>query len=375
MSNANYMDGVSVKIAEKYKPPPPIYNLSQPVLNKIHLDNDYYWKCPLFSYDLQLEKKALSKIEEWKRIRLRNKEQRKERLLRREHLLKQAYEDKQKNLLNNVSYPNADDLSSGEEEDKFEQCAKTNKNCEAIADLKTMSPPACQTVNSFDNILQPTVLTLNSSSTAYSSHAPITKSSIENKVSNSFNYKDFEEDTSSPFDNIELKTINDLDVLAQVLHNSQIQSPADKMMDNRNMNEMTDITEQSPLTCIAEQEQFVVGNIPKCNSNLPRFHNDLSSAQEAHLPLRDHNLLSTYDLPRFSLNVGFSNQPESGNASEIESVKYQKIKDQSLLDDQMKSKSVPDILKELRDEIQKSATRRYRNCSFNIDQSSIKSGM
>lgn len=49
---------------------------------------------------------------------------------------------------------------------------------------------------------------------------PITQSSIDtctSKTSNTFNISDFEADTSSPFDNMELKTINEMEELAHVL--------------------------------------------------------------------------------------------------------------------------------------------------------------
>lgn len=49
---------------------------------------------------------------------------------------------------------------------------------------------------------------------------PITVSSVDtcsSKVSDNFNFSDFEADTSSPFDNMELKTINEMEELAHVL--------------------------------------------------------------------------------------------------------------------------------------------------------------
>jgi hypothetical protein len=49
---------------------------------------------------------------------------------------------------------------------------------------------------------------------------PITQSSIDtntSKTSDTFNISDFEADTSSPFDNMELKTINEMEELAHVL--------------------------------------------------------------------------------------------------------------------------------------------------------------
>lgn len=62
----------------------------------------------------------------------------------------------------------------------------------------------------YNNILTPTPLTNVSN---YHSR----NMSVHLKDKSAFNLSDFEGDTSSPFDNVELKTINDLEELAQVL--------------------------------------------------------------------------------------------------------------------------------------------------------------
>ncbi|KAM7362615.1 uncharacterized protein ACRADG_013217 isoform 2-T2 [Cochliomyia hominivorax] len=402
MYNANYMDGVPVKIAEKYKPPPAIYKLSQSLVNKLNLEENYYKNCPAFSYDLQLEQKALSKIEQWKCIRQRNKELRKERISRREQQRKKEDEVRQKNLLYSVSYPSTDDLSSEEEDDKIEVDVEYKENGKGIFEAKETAPQICvtETANSFHNILQPTVLSYNSSSNSSNSTlAPVIKSQHESKFSNSFNYKDFEDDTSSPFDNIELKTINDLDVLAQVLHNTQINSPAvDNSSENQALasSDNTNTTE-SPNNCYPERELekqhytnllTTIENIPKPNNNsLPRFNYDFNSTQGVLTEFRDQNAISATSM-QFNANLPPPQNPQScissqhlynglNNSNDYYNYPSNQITEnshphnklQALTEDHLtKSKSVPDILKELRDEIRNSEIRRYRNCSYNTEQ-------
>lgn len=67
-------------------------------------------------------------------------------------------------------------------------------------------------VPSFVSILTPTPMTTNPRNDSYSFNNVDPKSP--------FNISEFEADTSSPFDNVELKTINDMEELAKVLRNS-----------------------------------------------------------------------------------------------------------------------------------------------------------
>lgn len=404
MYNANYMDGVPVKIAERYKPPPAIYNVSQSLLNKLNLEDNYYENSPLYSYNLQLEQKALSKIDQWKRIRARNKELRRERIERREQQRIREDEFRQKNLLCSVSYPSTDDLSSssgGEDENNEENNMNHKENGRAITESKETVPQinVSETTNSFHNILQPTVLSNSSNSSSNSVRsdlASLIKTNFEGKLSNSFNYKDFEEDTSSPFDNIELKTINDLDVLAQVLHNTRIKSSQPNVEE---LHETTTSTqEDNTPTISSDPEQYdnvselpqpaslLCQSIPKPNNNsLPKYYYELSSTQEAVTPLRDHYTTTAINnanlptlLPQYKLHYqGLNNANEyySLNPNHSVDCNFQNTLNVGasqlhvLQEDQVtKSKSVPDILKELRDEIRNSEIRRSRNYSYNMQE-------
>ncbi|CAD6992144.1 uncharacterized protein LOC101448830 [Ceratitis capitata] len=231
MSNFNYMDKVPVKIAESYKPPPRLYQLPQAIFHKLQLPVGYYNEAQQFRYDFQLERKVLAKMPEWRRLRQQERDARRERKEQREQERLLELEAKNKQMLGAVSYPSADDLSSSDsdsDEKKHEgQKSKDSEKSEPDSEAKLI---LSSQINSFDNILQPTIISRkfeNSQTSCIlgSDLQPFAKTGKYSNVAkdvNAFNYKDFEEDTSSPFDNIELKTINDLDILAQVLHNTQM---------------------------------------------------------------------------------------------------------------------------------------------------------
>ncbi|XP_005178590.1 uncharacterized protein LOC101895018 isoform X2 [Musca domestica] len=418
MNHANYMEGVPVKIAEKYKPPPEIYKLPQSLVNKLNLPENFYKDSPQYQYDLQLEHKALSKIGEWKRIRQRNKNARIERKAKRE-LQRQEDEKRQRNLLMCVSYPSADELSSSGSETEVDPVESGNvKTNETTATVAECFPEICVTksVNSFHNILQPTVLSNYNSPTSNTNNSITSNvnSLVQSSLSSSFNYKDFEDDTSSPFDNIELKTINDLDVLAQVLHNTQLKSSSEAVESNGQDVATTDTNAPDVAGEHEENTQSVTGgqpnvqadmflseNIPrKPTTYLPKFSYDLgnlNSAQEAQNKLNDYSnaaalnynningVLSSqqhqqitglehqpihYHTVHAFGNVGYnynSIHPQHVNVYALQGTNAGQSMDLATQQDSNKWKSVPDILKELRDEIRNSELRRTRNCSHNLD--------
>lgn len=210
------MDGVPVKISEKYKPPPKV-TIPQAVTNRLSNLSDNYYDSPQLSYSFQLEKQVIKKLAEWKKVRETERENRRERIRLYELQKCRDNEAKQKQLLTAVSYPNAEDLSSSSSENDDEEGDKPVEN----AVVKVTDHPNPHHVRQcFDTILQPTVASPLDST--YSTYSP-----SSNFIPSKINYSDFENDTSSPFDNIELKTINDLDILAQVLNDTQKHSAAE----------------------------------------------------------------------------------------------------------------------------------------------------
>uniref|UniRef100_A0A1A9X2N4 UMA domain-containing protein n=1 Tax=Glossina brevipalpis TaxID=37001 RepID=A0A1A9X2N4_9MUSC len=196
----NQMQGVPVKIVEKYKPLPCLYQLSPITSNKLLLPSNIFNESSFFTYDFQTERRVLIKAQEWRRLRQREKDLKQERMEKRNQ---RKAEEREKQILGAVSYP--EDLSSGSEDDVSNISPSFIGNSSLVG--------ACDNLNSFHNILQPTVLRCLNTNQFETPH--------DVKLGNTINYKDFEADTSSPFDNIELKSINDLDILAQVLHNTQ----------------------------------------------------------------------------------------------------------------------------------------------------------
>lgn len=157
------MDGIPVKISEKYKPPKKI-TLPSSILNRLNAETSV----PV--YDFQLERTMVDKIGEWRQLRKRNVEARKQRIEADEQTRKVTESVNQVNL--------------------------------GPPDPSVSPPPKPYSFP--ESILKPVPVTTCSNS------------KVQNHTKD-FNISDFEQDTSSPFDNMELKTINDLEELAHVL--------------------------------------------------------------------------------------------------------------------------------------------------------------
>lgn len=157
------MDGIPVKISEKYKPPKKII-LPSSVLNRLSNETSV----PM--YDFQLERTMVDKIGEWRQLRKRNVEARRQRI------------------------------------ETDEQTRKVTDSVNQV-NLGPPDPPVSPPSKPYsfpESILKPVPFTTSSNS------------NVQNH-SKDFNISDFEQDTSSPFDNMELKTLNDLEELAHVL--------------------------------------------------------------------------------------------------------------------------------------------------------------
>ncbi|VVC26819.1 UBA-like,UMA domain,Ubiquitin-associated domain [Cinara cedri] len=151
----SYMDEIPVKIIEKYKPPKKI--ALPGVLQHKPTSNALKQK-----YDFNLEKNVLEKMAIWSKMR--------EETQNKRHF--QATQFKSQNYL---------DLDK----------------------LTLLDPTQSQNTQ----VLQP----IPAQQTNYK------MSSYDSMLTKNINISDFESDTSSPFDNMELKTINDLEELASVL--------------------------------------------------------------------------------------------------------------------------------------------------------------
>lgn len=179
-----YMDNVKVKISEKYKPPPRI-GLAMSYAQRLSLNKQIHDTIP--RYEFVLEKTVIEKMKEWRNARSVMFKQLNERLEKAKSEEKKRQEDKH-------------DYQQLEEEidvsHEPSQCYQQNQS---------MLVPTKAT---YSNILTP--ISLKEQTGAYNTD-------FKSPDKSPFNISDFEADTSSPFDNMELKSINDLEELAQVL--------------------------------------------------------------------------------------------------------------------------------------------------------------
>lgn len=222
-SHFNYMSGVPVKIAESYKPPKKLaltQSVSQRLSTASSVTTQLLEKC---TYDFSLERTVLQNMSEWQHMRQRENSDKKERGRQRQQELKSQFDAKQKQMLTAVSYPSTDDLSSDDDGGDSGHGTSSDASKSAI-NMKPISIPATQSngpqqqfspPNYFNNILLPTVM-------PGQENAQIKKNVTSTKAPHcsKINFQEFENDTSSPFDNVELKTINDLDILAEVWNTS-----------------------------------------------------------------------------------------------------------------------------------------------------------
>lgn len=234
------MDGVPVKISEKYKRPP-----------RIDLPHTAY-ECPVraqnvvenVKYCATFEKNVLSKLKELRSAKETKKNERRHRL----QLLEEAKqkkldaiaaaeeEERLKQLsVSEVSYPSTDEISAMSPDERPDKTCDTNLDNTENSNIANVSLSVNTTAESQLNILQPIQVQTNNylENSLLDDPDPLEKLKLNIKVNKvhynknveTLTYRDFENDTSSPFDNVELKTINDMELLAQVLE-SQRESTA-----------------------------------------------------------------------------------------------------------------------------------------------------
>lgn len=375
MSNSppNYTDGVPVKISEKFKPPPKIILPSSVAQKLLYLSSVEISHCNT-GYDFNLEQNVLVKIGEWKNVRHKENNDRLDRKRVREQARMKQIEEEQKQQLNDVSYPSTDDLSSSEDE----------KN-----DKQTVSDPVkvYHHTHQLDTILMPTIVPgLDINNISYTLQTSTSQSSNyynNQTLINKINFADFENDTSSPFDNMELKTINDLDILAQVLNN------AVKIEENVNNNN----NKEEPVMHVASTSTHAP-TIDQQNSNVNYYqqynnYNTYNTTNQSALPFNDNYVHNNYNHSNnlyqnnavlgstnyqnsniyynqnYACNFGYGANLNNSYVSDTNAVIFKA----DISNDQqkkVKSKSVPDIMRELNDEIEDSEMKRIRNNSQTI---------
>lgn len=238
----DFMEGVTVKISEKYKRPPRIdlpYSIAECAARAQQtVDNS--------SQSLTFEENVLTKIRELRNAKETKKNERRHRL----QLLEEAKQkkldaiaaaeavEKLKQLsVSDVSYPSTEEISEISPDKNEEICDSTptgNENNEAL-ETETNNVYASSSKPE-SNILQPIPVQSNfQAGSLLDDPDPLQKYKMPTQVAkkpqnnisyskhniDTMTYKDFENDTSSPFDNVELKTLNDMEQLAQVLQSQR----------------------------------------------------------------------------------------------------------------------------------------------------------
>uniref|UniRef100_A0A4Y0BG04 UBA domain-containing protein n=1 Tax=Anopheles funestus TaxID=62324 RepID=A0A4Y0BG04_ANOFN len=299
-SPPNYMDGVPVKISERFKPPPKIV-LPQGVVNRLNqydVGQVMHDSC----YDGELEDTVLKRITEWKAVKERERYERKVRLQAKEQERMRVIEQEQKRKLNQISYPNTDELSSASDDndpdgdghtraprttngsdDDYEEendesapsgSSDERTNAKPFDHMSQLSsilvptvirdtvPSAVDAPASYPNVLVKATIIPKTAQSDKAMPANSTFGSNNNNNNNNYNkinYSDFENDTSSPFDNMELRTINDLDILAQVLkQNTTLTSPVnevEKQEESHETKQQIQSVQPSSAVNTAEQRQ------------------------------------------------------------------------------------------------------------------------
>ncbi|XP_055375215.1 GATA zinc finger domain-containing protein 8 [Condylostylus longicornis] len=258
------MDDVPVKISEKYKPPPKV-NIPQTIINRLNSEG---YPPGIFDYDFALENSVIKNVENWKRVREIEKVNRQSRLQKLELEQAREIEEKQKQLLTTVSYPNADEISSGDEAESDSSPEATNSTAPSVTPVNvlTCNPETLNQVynqQNYNTILKPTVLPDRNMPNLVNSQTPVTwkgnlGSNLKPNMGGKINYSDFENDTSSPFDNVELKTINDLDILAQVYNISHSNNSENLKKENaiNDLNSVNEISQKVLNSDIRNEEQI-----------------------------------------------------------------------------------------------------------------------
>lgn len=289
-------------------------------------------------YNFDLEHKIISKTSEWIHWRAREKAERQERINQRELERVKRLEDEQKQKLNQVSYPSSD------EED--EELANEATNTTNIPREKPFSP------TNFNTILMPTQATMQE------------KKSHRRYASNSSNKIDFSffESDASPFDHLEMKSMNEMEVLAQVLGSTPVEAST---LERDNSSESESSEQKDNNNVVVPQKPQVVQATQQFQPSFASYNNYYAAPAQAF-----------YNYPAATNNYGQVNHQNQFLYPQNYAVNYQYVaapNNNHIIENGTdgkvevgsNSKNVPSILKELNDELNNSQRRRIRNNSQN----------
>ncbi|XP_045776006.1 uncharacterized protein LOC123874576 [Maniola jurtina] len=432
---SDFMDGVPVKISEKYKRPPRIelpYSITEcPLRSQNFVESIKY--CSTF------ERNVLSKLKELRSAKETKKNERRHRL----QLLEEAKqkkldaiavaeaEERLKQLsVSEVSYPSTDEISALSPDDKPEKicdtCPIQDSSPEVDKSVNTDGEYPCSSAQSQTNILQPVQVQSNYQQgnllddpdplQEFKMQTTMIKYPHYNQNTDALTFKDFENDTSSPFDNVELKTINDMELLAQVLQSQR--SVTSCQASNYNQEDLypgyTNCATQAQIEGVtylpnAYVEQQVQGpnviysspqhypvsngyyvqenvcdNLPVENMYMPNYQYYIPQYPGPNIPYQQYGQLPTGSTEMQAPNGSFIPQPYYFQYPQVPvpyvANTFTQVPEQKELEDnpsvssqvtvKSRSRSVPDIVKELNDELA-SAHQRANERSYNASPAPV----
>lgn len=359
-SPPNYTDGVPIKISERYKPPPLVHLPTKIIQHLARTRAPGAFDDVSDDYNFDLERKIISKTSEWINWRAKERDERQERLRQRELARVKRLEDEQKQKLNQVSYPSADDISSCDDDEEVTKEAPTSSQPPNIPE-KPFSP------TDFNTILMPTQALQN----------PKVHRRYASNSSNKIDFSFFESD-SSPFDHLEMKSMNEMEVLAQVLGSSKIDTnnlernsssesePSEHGKNNNNESEATPLEIPQPSFTHQNHQQPFSQNFAQqaygnsgyyggaMNQNYTTYGYQAGTATPPNFSpmnqfLYPQNYAVKYNYNHYQALTTNNNTIVNGTHENVEPVKHK----------------APSIFQELNDELNNSERRRIRNNSQN----------
>lgn len=306
------MSQIPVKIAENYKPPKKV-TLNQNIAQRLTNASNVTAHC---TYEFSLEHSILVQMNEWQNIRQRTDDERKKRLCSYQQQRQKQYEENQKQIITAVSYPSTDDLSSDDDGDSGHGTSSDSKPSSATK-IPIASASAQQfqfsPTNRFDSILVPTVMGGHHGNQSDNGNVTKSKTPLHSK----FNFQEFENYSSNPFDNVEMKTINDLDILTEVWNSSvAISKTADSTESQPSEPEtptQPDVTQQPN----DSQNNFTQNECYNTNQlyHTQTQHSELKQTQLNHSTAAITNIVPTQLNDYYSNQMNFNYQSGNGGGA------------------------------------------------------------
>lgn len=204
----SYTDNIKVKISEKYKPPPRI-NLAVSYAQRLKYNKQI--ENNIANYDFATEKSILAKVKAWRENKYAVVKDRQSNL----EIKRQKLEEARKKALEELKSKLESEMVLAD--DFINSASMTTVPTNVSEANETFTTPnsniliPTQASDNYCNILKPIPLG--------NTEKQLKPREADKQMA--FNFSDFENDTSSPFDNMELKSINDLEELAQVLNQEE----------------------------------------------------------------------------------------------------------------------------------------------------------